>query len=128
MNVSHLKIVAIRKNGERWPVIGVKLAFPTEDPLDAAKRSYPQCNVGVDARPWALIAGDEPSAQNWMQTNRMPDVLRVRTVDDVPSNPLEYQVAAVGHWIRKPLLRNAMLKLLRVSSETNSVNFRRSAC
>lgn len=125
MKVGHLNIVAIAKSGERWPIVGVKLASPDEAPIDAARRAYPHCEVRVDARPWALLAGDDASAEKWMQTNRMPGVLRVRTVNDVPARPQDYQVAAVGHWIRRPLLRDAMLRLLMVVSETNSSNFRK---
>ncbi len=125
MRVDHMFLVAVAKNGERRPIVGLR-PVDGEPVLDAAKRCNPGCAVVMDARPWALLAGDEESADKWIQTNRMPPerMVRVRTVDDVPANPLAYQVAAVGHWIRRAPLRDAMLRLLMVSSLSNSFKFR----
>lgn len=113
MRIDHLFLVAVKTNGLRMPIPSVRPRLG-ETPLQAAKRVHFDCQVVHDPRPWLLLAGDQAASDNWIQTNRIPRD-RVRVVleaSDIPQHPEEWQVAAVGHWIKRSQLRTAMIKLL----------------
>lgn len=128
MIISHLNLVALMRNGQRYPIVsvsaprileprdGVQLPLESVMPLVQAQHRH---RIVVDSRRWLLFAGTTEQADKWAQTNRMsPErMLAAWSPDDVAElDPAEWQIAAIGTWHLNAQVAAAAAKFARLSN------------
>ena len=121
MNISRLNMVAVMRNGSRYPISGVRTdGRPRLEPHEigaAVKAQHRPHKIVIDPRPWLVFAGSDEQAAHWQISNHMAlDRWRqVRGIADVEGiDPKDWQLCLIGTWRANIELCDALRVLVKV--------------